>query len=254
MDKSKITSGLLSDYSVELVEIAPFNGVLSDTNYVDASTWVKLYCSIYDARINNLISLETPETVAEQFKNATAANNAVPLAVMHYTYDKLDDEAYNKGWVTYTNGQIREVSGKPAPYLKKNLFAIAPQNLFFEGGTISFAFKSGLIFRNTTQSITKLEINFNNESGYQTINTNSSLSHTFLSGGEKTIFFKFTYSDGSAYTSRTRIYVNIDTSGLRAGESPFIEDSVFINPREGYHSGGIYGHQNDSYRNKIITN
>jgi hypothetical protein len=103
LDKSKITSGLLADYAVELAEIAPFNGVPSDTNYVDASTWLKLYCSIYDAKINNRISLNTPETVSSQFKNATGTNNAVPLTVMHYEYDKLDDNALNKGWVTYTD-------------------------------------------------------------------------------------------------------------------------------------------------------
>jgi hypothetical protein len=118
LDKSKITSGLLADYAVELAEIAPFNGVPSDTNYVDASTWLKLYCSIYDAKINNLISLNTPETISNQFKNATGSNNAVPLAIMHYVYDKLDDNAYNKGWITYTGGRIREVSGKPSLYLK----------------------------------------------------------------------------------------------------------------------------------------
>jgi hypothetical protein len=38
IDKSRITSGLLVDYAVELTGIAPFNGVPSDTNYVDAST------------------------------------------------------------------------------------------------------------------------------------------------------------------------------------------------------------------------
>jgi hypothetical protein len=97
MDKSKITSGLLADYSVELAEIAPFNGILSDTNYVDASTWLNLYGSIYDAKINDRIRLETPETVADKFKNASE-NSAVPLAIMHYTYDKLDDDAYNKGF------------------------------------------------------------------------------------------------------------------------------------------------------------
>jgi len=55
MDKSKITSGLLSDYAFEPVEIAAFNGVLSDSNYVDMETWISLYCSIYDAKINDRI-------------------------------------------------------------------------------------------------------------------------------------------------------------------------------------------------------
>jgi hypothetical protein len=35
LDKSKITSGLLSNYALELTELAPYSGVLSDTNDVN---------------------------------------------------------------------------------------------------------------------------------------------------------------------------------------------------------------------------
>jgi hypothetical protein len=35
LDKSKITSGLLSNYALELAELAPYNGVLSGTNQVN---------------------------------------------------------------------------------------------------------------------------------------------------------------------------------------------------------------------------
>jgi hypothetical protein len=41
------------------VEIAPYNGIPSDTNSVNLSTWINLYSSIYDAEINNLICPET---------------------------------------------------------------------------------------------------------------------------------------------------------------------------------------------------
>jgi hypothetical protein len=236
MDKSKITSGLLSDYAVELAEIAPFNGLLSDTNYVDASTWVKLYCSIYDAKINNLISLKTPETVSNLFQNATGSNNAIPLAMMHYTYDKLDDDALSKGWVTYTGGRIRDVSGKPSPYLKKNLFAVAPQSVVLEGKTVSFVFKSGLFFRNNSKSILKREINFNNESGYRTVAWDAPLSYTFASGGEKTIYFKLTYSDGSIFISQSRIYVN-DNVSLRAAAASLTDAKIPLDANSA-HSGG----------------
>jgi hypothetical protein len=35
LDKSRITSGLLSNYALELAEVAPYNGVLSDTYYTN---------------------------------------------------------------------------------------------------------------------------------------------------------------------------------------------------------------------------
>ncbi|MDR0231796.1 MAG: hypothetical protein LBI82_06720 [Dysgonamonadaceae bacterium] len=233
VDKSRITSGLLSDYAFEVVEISPFNGIPSDTNYVNTATWVGLYSSIYDAKINNLITLESPDVVAEKFIEATATGNATPLAMMHYLYDKLDDDALNKGWMTYGNGRIWDVAGKPSPYLKRNLFAVAPQNTIFDGNTVAFVFKSDLFFRNNSQNISRLEINFNDEGGYKTATWNTPLSHTFSSSGEKTIAYRITYSDGTSYLSKTKIYINEPQTQLRAGGR-----SVPLDKRSGIHSGG----------------
>jgi len=234
VDKSRITSGLLSDYAFEVVEIAPFNGIPSDTNYVNTATWVGLYSSIYDAKINNLITLESPDVVAERFIEATATGNVIPLAMMHYLYDKLDDDALNKGWMTYSNGRIWDVAGKPSPYMKRNLFAVAPQNMIFDGNTVAFVFKSDLFFRNNSQNISRLEINFNNEGGYKTATWNMSLSHTFSSSGEKTITYRITYSDGTSYLSKTKIYISEPQTQLRAGGG----EPVPLDKRNGIHSGG----------------
>jgi hypothetical protein len=63
--------------------------------------------------------METPERVSNLFQNATGSSNAIPLAVMHYEYDKLDDDALNKGWVAYAGGRIREVSESLRPTARK---------------------------------------------------------------------------------------------------------------------------------------
>jgi hypothetical protein len=182
--------------------------------------------------------LENPETVANRFKNASVGNNVVPLAIMHYEYDKLDDDALKKGLVTYSGNRIQDIRGKTSPYIKKNLFAIAPQSLVFERKTVAFAIKSDLMFGNIAKNISKIEINFNNESGYRTFPGTSPLYYTFSSGGEKTIFFRLIYSDGSAYVSRTRIYVNSDT-GLRAGTTSFTDEKISISAND-QHSGGTF--------------
>jgi hypothetical protein len=44
LDKSKITSGLLSNYALELTELAPYTGVLSDTNQVSMPVWLSNSC------------------------------------------------------------------------------------------------------------------------------------------------------------------------------------------------------------------
>ena len=43
MNKSRITTGLLSDYGLQIIDPAYFNGTPADSNYVDMDTWVMLF-------------------------------------------------------------------------------------------------------------------------------------------------------------------------------------------------------------------
>ena len=54
VDKSRITTGLLSDYGVQMVNLSDFNGTPADSNYVDINTWKKLYVGIYTSDLVNL--------------------------------------------------------------------------------------------------------------------------------------------------------------------------------------------------------
>jgi len=60
------------------------------------------------------------------------------------------------------------------------------------------------------------------------------VSYNFNSGGQKTIYFRLTYTDGSSYTSQTNVVV-ADLSTLRADVA--LNDSVII-PATTQHSGG----------------
>jgi pimeloyl-ACP methyl ester carboxylesterase len=51
-------------------------------------------------------------------------------------------------------------------------------------------------------------LNFNNESGYLTANWDIPISYTFTADGTKTISFRLTYTDGTNYTSRTKVIMH----------------------------------------------
>ena len=140
IDKNKITTGLLSDYGLYAVEPDVFNGVPVDSNYVDMDAWKILYSGVYTSKINNNISLTSPETVFTQIDNATHAT-AVPLAMMHYQYNQLNENAVNLGLLQIVNDQIYDVPNASSPYLTKQLFAVAPKELSFDGPTARFVFK-----------------------------------------------------------------------------------------------------------------
>ncbi|GHS87357.1 hypothetical protein FACS1894201_08600 [Bacteroidia bacterium] len=233
VDKSKITTGLLSDYGLQVVDPTGFNGSLNDSCFVDMDTWKKLYLGMYSSKINNAISLTAVNTVYNLIDSGFTSY-PVPVAMMHYQYNKLNDDAVTSGLLQITNNQIHEVPNAASPYFTRQLFAVAPKTVYFESAAVSFEFKSALWYSNSTKTIQKREINFNNESGYLIAAWNTPVSYIFEEGGIKTIYFKLTYTDGSSYISKTNIYVN--DMDEEDSEDLGIFDTILS--ESSFHSGG----------------
>jgi len=103
VDKSKIATGLLADYGVPIVAIEAFNGVPADSNYVSMDTWKKLYAGVFSSIINTNANLTLPQTVFAAIDNTPSS--PVPLAMMHYQYNKLNDNAVQLGLLQVVNNQ-----------------------------------------------------------------------------------------------------------------------------------------------------
>jgi hypothetical protein len=250
VEKSRITTGLLSDYGVQMVDISGFNGIPTDSNYVDINTWKKLYVGIYTSKINSNIYLDSPDDVDDMISSTT--DSPVPLAMMHYSYNKLNDDAVSQGLLQVVNNQIYDVQGAASPYFTRQLFAVAPKMLIFNTSTASFVFNSDLWYSNSGKTIQKLEVNFNNESGYLTANWDTPVSYTFGTDSVKTIFFRLTYTDGSYYTSQTNIRV---TSSMQQAPGFLSRRQDISIAATCEHSGGtiqiLYSTNNNSNPRKI---
>lgn len=231
VDKDRINTGLLSDYGIQIVDITAFDGIPADSNYVNMDTWKQLYAGLYTSKINSNVSLSLPDDVNDIIDGAN--DSPVPLTMMHYEYNKLNDDAVALGLLQITNNQIFDVPNTASPYLTKNLFAVAPKSLDFNSLTASFVFNSDLWFSNTTKTIQKLEVNFNNESGYLNATWDNAVSYTFSFAGQKTIYFKLTYTDGSNYTSQTIISMKNSMQQVPG----FTPRTIVIAPNS-EHSGG----------------
>ena len=236
VDKSRITTGLLSDYGLQLVEPEYFDGVPADSNYVNMSTWKMLYAGMFTSKINNNVSLTFPETVFEQIDNASHST-ASPVATMHYQYNALNEDAIALNMLQIINGdQLLDVPGGASPYLTKQLFAAAPQRLFFDDPAVSFVFNSTLWYTNANKTVQKLEIKFDTETGYLIAGWNTPVDHTFDEGGVKTIYFRLTYTDNTFFTSQTNIFVAEQLSGRNVA---FVPDDSIVIPANAQHSGGV---------------
>ena len=208
VNKGLISTGLLSDYGLQIVEPEYFDGIPADSNYVDMDTWRMLYTGMYSSKVNNNANLVLPSTVFDQIDNIDH-KNAVPLAVMNFKYERFREDAVSSGALTITREQIFESSrrGTPSPYEFKYLFAVAPKKLYFDEPSVSFVFIQNLWHSNVDKTVQKCEINFNNQSGYILASWNIPTGYTFDSEGMKTIYFRVTYTDGTSFTSQTNILV-----------------------------------------------
>lgn len=47
LDKSKVQSGMLLDYAMEFTDVTAYNGVLTDTTYIDANVLGDIYKTLF---------------------------------------------------------------------------------------------------------------------------------------------------------------------------------------------------------------
>jgi|GEM_PF-686027 len=239
VDTTLIPTGLLSDWGMQLVEPYIFDGTLGDNNFVNMDIWRMLYFGMATSQINHNITILPSDMVFKQIDNATHPD-AVPLAMMHFQYNSLNE--YSPYWIVDTIAeQIHHAPGAIAEslYLTRQLFAVAPKVSVFRDRTVSFVFNPNLWHTNSDKPVQNLDINFNNESGWITADWNTPISHTFNSGGTKTIYFRLTYAGGVSYISQSQIHVENEpvlNAPVPPGISP--DTTVIINAEPGVHYGG----------------
>ncbi len=208
IDKSKVNTGLLKEFGVKFNNIEAFNGVLTDSSWVSLSEWEAFYNSVYSMRIGSATTMTVPSSVFSHFSTQQDANpGVILLAAGHFNYQQYKANAYTNGDVTVTNEKIYDVAGRN-PYEIKTSFAVAPLQNEIQGNTFAFRLQSNMVYKNITNSLSSIQIDFGNGQGYQTVSLNSNKNVTYTSGGEKELKFKFSYSGGITRYSHSKIWLD----------------------------------------------
>ncbi|MDR2064139.1 MAG: T9SS type A sorting domain-containing protein [Prevotellaceae bacterium] len=245
VDKNKITTGLLVDYGLQTVEPEYFDGIPADSNYVDMDTWKMLYLGMYSSKINKFANLISPDDVYKQIEKAQYRDeHAVTVAIMHFQYNRLNENAEKAGLVKIVNDQIIETnlisSLKNPLYYTKQLFAAAPEKVYLKQNTnkVAFVFFKELFYTNTDKTVDKIEINFNNGHGWRPAEWGEPVTSSFDSPGIKTVYFRLTYIDGTSYTSQTNIMLKSDNEYILMSAGNNTIDTAVTISATSQHSGG----------------
>lgn len=235
VDHSQVSTGLLSDYGLQIIPPEYYDGVLRDSNEVDIKAWRKLYAGMDYSRFNGNCYLPGQNDVFNAIASSIpASSQPVPLVTMLVNYNRLRDDAYTSGLVTINNDQIFNVSGNN-PYETKTLFAVAPVLLDFNISSIQFVLSSNLFFSNYNKSISTVRIDMGDGNGFRNITWNQPFSVAYSSSGIKTFIVDYIFSDGTELYSHGKINV-LYVSQLKSGRYYYPSSPIPI-PATDNHSG-----------------
>lgn len=214
LDKSRVPTGLLQDYAVDLVGLENYNGtILADSTLVNRAVFGDILRSMRSASVQDP-PFDEVSNIMESF-GANDTDNSISIAVAFFKYNYIKANALTDGLIRYNTIQnkVYDVYQNNVwlnPYGTTYLFAGTASTDVCTSRSVTYTFTSTALIRN--MAYYKLYFDSGAGSGYQEITTNSSVSATYTTVGEKTLKFKLIATDGTVLESHAMMYVDFETT------------------------------------------
>ncbi len=219
INKSVIPTGYLNEYGPLVVEKKWINGVLADSNFIyDIDVWNLIYNDIENSKINPAVPAMKPQDSVQSYNELARYDTATMLTFFSANYDMMREDAVLLNLFTVSNNQLFDVPVRTqCPYMTKHIFAAAPvlpESPF--DNEIRIAYKP-LFFGNTAKTISKVQVDFLDGSGYQNIFSSGLATQVskfyYDSTGYKRFAIKVTYTDATTDECYSRQLVRVNTTG-----------------------------------------
>jgi len=105
LDKSKITSGMLLDFAMEFTDVTAYNGVITDTTYVNANVVGDIYKTLFMSKV---VADTTHDRYAynwtrERFNATQDSTGVYILTGLLYEYQKFNENALAQNKISVIN-------------------------------------------------------------------------------------------------------------------------------------------------------
>src|SRR5690554_5995652 len=257
LDFTEVTSGLLLDKGFPMMEIAAYNGTTSGDTIKEYGDWFRQFGTMVTSKTGTT----SPIGVTADYKplaDSLLKSGVIPIMVLHAEYHKfISDSTTLSSLITFQNNQLNDVAGRTAsPYELHEIVSFSPKkNKFYDKLSHDFRINGDFIRTNVSKTISTIQIDFNNGSGYQVITLGSSSKITWSTFGKKLLKLKITYTDSSIYHAKSQV-VLVDRTGGQPKIGAQYDDSVYIpHPTIPNHGVGLvmsYGCGNNELRKPFI--
>ncbi|HXH99677.1 MAG TPA: hypothetical protein VNI52_05390 [Sphingobacteriaceae bacterium] len=211
LEKNRVPYGLLQDYAMEFTSIENFNGTaaLTDSNVVDYAAYWDIYQTLFTSRIHSNAGSWQHPVLLDSLWLQERTPGRLALAGLCVGYARFKPDAASNNQVSVSNDQIYDqyISGNWIdPYNTDIAFALTPAVDSYNGRRFEVILPSSTWTSN--QSISSIQFDPNDGSGYRTLSLNQpSLVH-YADTGVKTWTYQVNLSDGRILYSHSRIHID----------------------------------------------
>ena len=223
LDKKAVPTGLLRDFAVEEEDLDLYTGKveLTDKNKVSIVRYAGLLSTIQSAALLSN-PVEGFESTVRYALRSRAANE-IRLSVLSFDYAQIKADALTSGLISYTNGQVQNVSSASSPYQIGKVFAACCLDYTTDDKEVSFVLPKNYILSNNECA----ELFIDCGSGFVPLFPDKPV-NVVLEEGENPLLIKMKSSKGETLLSHTYIVVRSQLADSRVGalEMPDVTYSI----------------------------
>ncbi|MCC5918310.1 MAG: hypothetical protein JJU02_13405 [Cryomorphaceae bacterium] len=167
LDLSDVTTGLLLNRSFPTIDISLFDGTGQHDTLHRWENFMASYGTLNRAAISSVYSLPNKELWKENVQDISPDTN-IPIGIMNYSYHHFKpDSALVTSLIYESGGKLYDQANQSeSPYTSSIAFVACPVITEFSDTaetpsfSLSFMVDSTLMFTNTGEELTEIEINF----------------------------------------------------------------------------------------------
>jgi len=208
VDLSQVPSGILSDYSLSLVDDSLYNGQILSDNIVSSQIWRGLYSDLWSGEVNSNANMLDLASINNKIE-AHASDDVAVIPILFYNYHRISLDALDRNLMYVNNGKLYDTPGRTSsPYISQTAFAATSMKSRFKTkGSLNFVFEQDCFFSNTGLTITNMQIDADDGGGYRTVSFGNVFTASYSNGGNKDLKVKMTFSNGSIQSCHFGFYV-----------------------------------------------
>jgi hypothetical protein len=233
---------MLLDYAMEFTDVTAYNGVLTDTTYINANVLGDIYKTLFMAKVV-ADTVHTPLFERYAYNWAKARYNATKdirndqavyvLSGLLYEYQKLNENALTQNKITVNANKYYDKYIKGVwqnPYETRKTFALTTPIQQSRSKEVNFKLPTSLFLSNLDNQIATIQIDADNGQGFQKFPFDMVLQLQFFENRIHNITYKLTLTNNQVLYCRSKFKIDdpILDRNLNKGGIVVNDERVYI--------------------------